>query len=61
MTNLFRGTSSSDHVDIMGNEALIADILNIATGASDQVKDRVHSNIVELSKKLDKKLDEMQK
>jgi len=45
----------------MGNEALIADILNIATGASDQVKDRVHSNIVELSKKLDKKLDEMQK
>ncbi|KAE8733076.1 putative phospholipid:diacylglycerol acyltransferase 2 [Hibiscus syriacus] len=47
-----RGTESGSHVDIMGNSALIEDILRIAAGATgDEIGgDRIHSDILRMSK-----------
>jgi phospholipid:diacylglycerol acyltransferase len=55
--NLFRGSQSSDHVDIMGNENLIADILHLASGTVDNVRDRIHSDIEAISAKVDQHLN----
>ncbi|XP_041000330.1 phospholipid:diacylglycerol acyltransferase 1-like isoform X1 [Juglans microcarpa x Juglans regia] len=49
-----RGTQSGAHVDIMGNFALIEDILRVATGASgeDLGGDQVYSDIFKWSEKI---------
>lgn len=53
-----RGTQSGAHVDIMGNFALIEDIMRVATGGngSDIGHDQVHSGIFEWSERIDLKL-----
>lgn len=53
-----RGTQSGAHVDIMGNFALIEDIIRVAAGATgDELgRDRVYSNIFKLSEKINLKL-----
>ena len=53
-----RGTQSGAHVDILGNFALIEDIIRVAAGASgeDMGGDRVHSNIFKWSEKIKLKL-----
>lgn len=49
-----RGTQSGAHVDIMGNFALIEDILRVATGATgeDLGGDQVYSDIFKWSEKI---------
>ncbi|AED91921.1 unnamed protein product [Arabidopsis thaliana] len=53
-----RGTQSGAHVDIMGNFALIEDIMRVAAGGngSDIGHDQVHSGIFEWSERIDLKL-----
>lgn len=53
-----RGTQSGAHVDIMGNFALIEDILRVAAGATGEELggDRVYSDIFTWSKKIDLRL-----
>lgn len=53
MANPFRGgPRSGDHVDIMGNQELIEDILYIATGHGERVEPRIESQIEEMAKRL---------
>lgn len=53
-----RGTQSGAHVDIMGNFALIEDIIRVAAGATgeDLGGDRVYSDIFEWSERVNLKL-----
>ncbi|XP_060187103.1 phospholipid:diacylglycerol acyltransferase 1-like isoform X1 [Lycium barbarum] len=53
-----RGTQSGAHVDIMGNFALIEDIIRVAAGASgeDLEGDQVHSGIFKWSERIKLKL-----
>ncbi|KAK1396963.1 PDAT [Heracleum sosnowskyi] len=53
-----RGTQSGAHVDIMGNFALIEDIIRVAAGATgeDIGGDKVHSDIFKWSEKIKLKL-----
>ncbi|GAB2293306.1 Phospholipid:diacylglycerol acyltransferase 1 [Dionaea muscipula] len=53
-----RGTQSGSHVDIMGNFALIEDIMRVAAGATgkDLGGDRVYSDIFKWSEKINLKL-----
>ncbi|KAF7806780.1 phospholipid:diacylglycerol acyltransferase 1-like [Senna tora] len=53
-----RGTQSGNHVDILGNFALIEDIIRVAAGATgDELGgDRVHSDIFKWSEKINLKL-----
>ncbi|XP_074269355.1 phospholipid:diacylglycerol acyltransferase 1-like isoform X1 [Silene latifolia] len=53
-----RGTQSGAHVDIMGNFALIEDIIRVAAGATgeDLGGDRVYSDIFEWSERINLKL-----
>lgn len=53
-----RGTQSGAHVDILGNFALLEDIIRVAAGASgeDLGGDRVHSDIFKWSEKINLKL-----
>lgn len=53
-----RGTQSGAHVDIMGNFALIEDVLRIAAGAKgDEIGgDQVHSDIFKWAEKIKLKL-----
>lgn len=53
-----RGTQSGAHVDIMGNFALIEDVIRIAAGASgdDLGGDQVYSGIFDWSEKINLKL-----
>ncbi|XWS16188.1 hypothetical protein CRYUN_Cryun34aG0063600 [Craigia yunnanensis] len=59
-TNLLegRGTLSGAHVDIMGNFALIEDVIRVAAGASGEELggDQVYSNIFNWSEKIDLQL-----
>lgn len=59
-TNLLegRGTHSATHVDIMGNFALIEDVIRVAAGATgdDLGGDQVYSNIFKWSEKINLKL-----
>ena len=43
------GKFSGDHVNIMGNHEMIADVLRAVTGRGDEVEERVHSKVMELS------------
>ncbi|KAH6833239.1 Lecithin:cholesterol acyltransferase family protein [Perilla frutescens var. hirtella] len=49
-----RGLESGAHVDIMGNVALIEDVLRVAAGASgvEMEGDRIYSDIIKLSEKI---------
>jgi len=53
-----RGTQSGAHVDIMGNFALIEDIIRVAAGATgeDLGGDRVYSDIFKWSERINLKL-----
>ncbi|KAJ7955950.1 Phospholipid:diacylglycerol acyltransferase 1 [Quillaja saponaria] len=53
-----RGTQSGAHVDILGNFALIEDIIRVAAGSNGEELggDQVHSDIFEWSEKIDIKL-----
>lgn len=53
-----RGLESGAHVDIMGNVALIEDVLRVAAGASgeDLGGDRIHSDIMRMSEKINLRL-----
>lgn len=53
-----RGTQSGAHVDIMGNFALIEDIMRVAAGATgkDLGGDQVHSDIFKWSEKINLRL-----
>ncbi|XVE88653.1 hypothetical protein DITRI_Ditri19aG0086700 [Diplodiscus trichospermus] len=59
-TNLLegRGTLSGGHVDIMGNFALMEDVIRVAAGASGEELggDQVHSNIFKWSEKINLQL-----
>jgi phospholipid:diacylglycerol acyltransferase len=46
------GPSTGDHVDIMGNNELIRDIISIVTGQNEDLENRIESNIVSYSKKV---------
>ncbi|CAH9072767.1 unnamed protein product [Cuscuta europaea] len=54
-----RGTKSGAHVDIMGNVALIEDVLRIAGGVSGEELggDRVHSDLMKMSEGINIQLD----
>ncbi len=43
------GPSTADHVDILGNTALLADLLHIAAGATGELQDEVHSDIARIA------------
>ncbi|NP_001310647.1 putative phospholipid:diacylglycerol acyltransferase 2 precursor [Ricinus communis] len=49
-----RGTESGSHVDIMGNNALIEDVLRVAAGATgtEMGGDRIHSDILRMAEKI---------
>lgn len=47
------GPATSDHVDIMGNHDMIRDILRIAARAYDEVPERIHSNIHDISQRVE--------
>ncbi|CAN4119448.1 unnamed protein product [Withania somnifera] len=53
-----RGTESGAHVDIMGNVALIEDVLRVAAGATgaELGGDRIYSDIMEMSKRINIRL-----
>ncbi|KAL2507014.1 putative phospholipid:diacylglycerol acyltransferase 2 [Forsythia ovata] len=53
-----RGSESGAHVDIMGNVALIEDVLRVAAGASGSElgRDRIYSDIMKMSKKINIRL-----
>lgn len=53
-----RGTQSGAHVDIMGNFALIKDVIRVAAGASgdDLQGDQIYSDIFKWSKKINLQL-----
>ncbi|XP_062105240.1 putative phospholipid:diacylglycerol acyltransferase 2 [Humulus lupulus] len=53
-----RGLESGAHVDIMGNVALIEDVLRVAAGASgkDIGGDRIHSDIMKMSQRINLQL-----
>ncbi|KAL3919931.1 MAG: hypothetical protein SGILL_003508, partial [Bacillariaceae sp.] len=45
-----QGPKSSEHCDILGNHAFIEDIINIVAGVD--VEPRIHSNILEIAKRI---------
>ena len=45
------GPETADHVDIMGNTEMISEILHIASGAGESVREVVVSDIRQISKK----------
>lgn len=45
------GPGASDHVNILGNEEMLADILRVVTGR--EVEERVHSEIFNIVDKID--------
>jgi len=51
-----RGSHSADHVDIMGNVELIADVLTIVSGEGDGVGDQVSSDIMRIADRVDERL-----
>ncbi|PON39580.1 Lecithin:cholesterol/phospholipid:diacylglycerol acyltransferase [Trema orientale] len=53
-----RGMESGAHVDIMGNVALIEDVMRVAAGATgeDIGGDRIHSDIIRMSTRIDLQL-----
>lgn len=53
-----RGTESGAHVDILGNLALIEDVLRVAAGASgtELGGDRIYSGIMEMSERINIRL-----
>lgn len=53
-----RGIESGAHVDIMGNFALIEDVMRVAAGATglDIGGDRIHSDIIRMSERINLQL-----
>ena len=53
-----RGTASGSHVDIMGNNAFIEDVLRVAAGGTGPEigGDRIHSDILRMSEKINLRL-----
>ena len=46
------GPETSDHVDIMGNHALIRDVLHIVSRQYDKVPDRILSEIHQIAERV---------
>ena len=46
------GTSSGDHIDILGSKDLNEAIVRIATGRGDQVQERIYSPIATYAKRI---------
>ncbi|KAJ9075955.1 phospholipid:diacylglycerol acyltransferase [Entomophthora muscae] len=46
------GPDTGDHIDILGNSRLTYDVLRIATGHEDDLKDRIESEIQEISSRV---------
>lgn len=53
MKGIRGGPDTSEHVDILGNYNLTADILKICCGEGDEIEDEIVSNIKELSDEID--------
>lgn len=53
MKGIRGGPKTSDHVDILGNHCLTADILRICCGEGDQIENKIISNLVELCDNVD--------
>jgi hypothetical protein len=53
--DVLRSSRSADHVDMLGNDELIYDVLKIAAGR--RLDSRIHSNIREISEEI--KLEEL--
>ena len=53
-----RGIESGAHVDIMGNVALIEDVLRVAAGATGEAigGDQIHSDIMRISERINLQL-----
>ncbi|CAG8725284.1 3101_t:CDS:2, partial [Racocetra persica] len=51
--NIRGGAKTADHVDILGNYAITEDILRIASGHAEELKDRITSNILEYAARVD--------
>ena len=49
----FQGKTEGDHVNIMGNEDMIADILSVVAGRAEDVRERIVSDIDHLSSVID--------
>lgn len=47
------GPGTGQHVDILGNEELITDVLRVVCGAGQEVTDRVYSRIMDIASKID--------
>lgn len=61
MLDVRGGRDTADHVDIMGNVELLQDVMSIVSGSSDKEKDKIISNIEEISKKIRKNLEAQHK
>jgi phospholipid:diacylglycerol acyltransferase len=43
------GPTTADHVDILGNTALLTDVLHIAAGQTDKLEDSIASDIARIA------------
>eukprot|EP00199_Chlamydomonas_sp_CCMP681_P006342 CAMPEP_0119105908 /NCGR_PEP_ID=MMETSP1180-20130426/3746_1 /TAXON_ID=3052 ORGANISM="Chlamydomonas cf sp, Strain CCMP681" /NCGR_SAMPLE_ID=MMETSP1180 /ASSEMBLY_ACC=CAM_ASM_000741 /LENGTH=189 /DNA_ID=CAMNT_0007091089 /DNA_START=51 /DNA_END=620 /DNA_ORIENTATION=+ len=53
LTDSRGGPAASAHVDILGNEELLTDVLRVATGAGDLVEERIESRIDQITAQID--------
>lgn len=44
---------AGQHVDILGNEEMLSDVLRVATGHGEEVRDRIVSRIDEIAANVD--------
>lgn len=51
-----RGERSADHVDILGNHGVIADILQIAAGKGSELSDVFESDILRISERVERRI-----
>jgi phospholipid:diacylglycerol acyltransferase len=47
------GPATGQHVDILGNEEMLSDVLRVATGHGDEVQDRIVSRIEQIADNVD--------
>lgn len=47
------GPASGDHVDILGNEAMLMDVLVVAAGRGHELSDKFHSEIQTIMARID--------
>lgn len=47
------GPATAAHIDILGNEAVLHDIIRVATGRLDELSDIIHSDIDRIAAAVD--------